>query len=88
MPTRKPKMRHVREVMRMHREACVPMREIARLTGLARSTVRDTIERFDRLGLALPVPSEIGDKDPKCACMAPPASNLGDVSCVNLTGQW
>lgn len=36
-------MRHVREVLRMHREACVPMREIARLTGLARSTVRDMI---------------------------------------------
>lgn len=48
-------MRHVREVMRMHREACVPMREIARLTGLARSTVRDMIVRFDRSGLAWPV---------------------------------
>jgi hypothetical protein len=81
-------MRHVREVLRMRREACVPMREIARLTGRARSTVRDTIERFDRSGLALPVTSEIGDKDPKGACVAPPASNPGDVSCVNLTGRW
>ncbi|MGH6744887.1 MAG: IS21 family transposase, partial [Novosphingobium sp.] len=39
------------------------MREIARLTGLARSTVRDMIVRFDRSGLAWPVPSEIGDID-------------------------
>lgn len=50
-------MRHVRKVMTMHREACVLMREIARLTGLARSTVRDMIVRFDRSGLAWPVPA-------------------------------
>jgi len=27
-------MRDVREVMRLHREGCVPMREIARMYGL------------------------------------------------------
>ncbi len=34
MPTRRPKMRDVREVMRLHREGSVPMREIARMYGL------------------------------------------------------
>lgn len=54
-------MRHVREVVRMHREARVPMRKIARLTGLTRPTVRDMVVRFERSGLELPGPSKIGD---------------------------
>jgi transposase len=56
-------MRHVREVMRLHREAGVPMREIARMTGAARSTVRDMIVRFERAELAWPVPPEISDAE-------------------------
>jgi transposase-like protein len=46
MPTRRPKMRDVREVMRQHREGAVPMREIARMTGVARSTLQDMILRL------------------------------------------
>jgi transposase len=56
-------MREVREVMRLHREGAVAMREIARMTGVARSTVRDMILRFERSGLAWPVPSEISDTE-------------------------
>ena len=63
MPTRRPKMRDVREVLRLHREGCVPMREVARMMGIARSTVRDMIVRFERLGLEWPVPAEISDPD-------------------------
>lgn len=63
MPTRRPKMRDVREVLRLHREGCVPMREVARMMGIARSTVRDMIVRFERSGLEWPVPAEISDAD-------------------------
>jgi len=56
-------MRNVREVMRMHREGCVAVREIARLTGVARSTVRDMLARFDRSGLPWPVPAEMTDTE-------------------------
>jgi len=56
-------MREVREVMRLQRKGCVPMREIARMYGLARSTARDMIARFDRSGLAWPIPAEISDAD-------------------------
>lgn len=48
MPTNRPKRCHVREVVEMLRDACVPMREIARLPGLGRSTVREMIARFNR----------------------------------------
>lgn len=56
-------MRDVREVMRLHREGCVPVREIARLTGVARSTVQDMLARFDRSSLEWPVPVEISDAE-------------------------
>lgn len=56
-------MRDVREVMRLHREGCVPVREIARLTGVARSTVQDMLARFERSCLEWPVPVEISDAE-------------------------
>jgi hypothetical protein len=56
-------MRALREVMRMYRESCLPVREIARMSGVARSTVRDMLARFERSGLEWPVPAEISDAD-------------------------
>ena len=35
MPTRRASMRVLREVMRMYREGCIPVREIARLSEVA-----------------------------------------------------
>lgn len=56
-------MRALRDVMRMYREGSVPVREIVRRTGVARSTVRDMIARFERAGLPWPVPAEISDAE-------------------------
>ena len=56
-------MRALREVMRMYREGCLPVREIAGRSGVARSTVRDMLARFERSGLAWPVPAEISDAE-------------------------
>jgi len=56
-------MRALREVMRMYREGGLPVREIARFTGVARSTARDMISRFERSGLSWPVPAEISDAE-------------------------
>jgi len=77
MPTRRPKMRDVREVLRLHREGCVPMREVARMMGIARSTVRDMIVRFERLGLEWPVPAEISDADLEARLYGPAGVKLG-----------
>jgi len=41
-------MRALREVMRMYREGCLSVREIARLSGVARSTVRDMLAQPGR----------------------------------------
>lgn len=63
MATRRPKMRDVREVLRLHREGCVPLREVARMMGRARSTVRDMVVRFERSGVEWPVAAEISDAE-------------------------
>jgi transposase len=53
-------MRHVREVLRLG-WAGVTRHEIARRTGLAPSTVRETLKRFVAAGLAWPLPDEVTD---------------------------
>jgi transposase len=55
-------MRRVREVLRLG--FCgVSKHEIARRTGLAASTVRETIERFKASGLDWPLPDTVTDGD-------------------------
>src|SRR3546814_1182910 len=48
MPTRRMDMRQVRELMRLHREAGLGVRETARRAGIAVSTMREMVKRFDR----------------------------------------
>jgi transposase-like protein len=54
-------MRHVREVLRLKFVGGVPTREIARRIGVAASTVRTTIKRFQAAGLSWPLPEELTD---------------------------
>src|SRR6266481_5541610 len=62
MPAERIAMRVVREVLRLT-FAGVSKREVARRTGLASSTVRATIARFQSLGLIWPLPETITDSD-------------------------
>ena len=54
-------MRRVREVLRLG-FAGISKHEIARRTGLAASTVRETIERFKTTGLDWPLPEDGVDR--------------------------
>ena len=51
MPAERTTMRRVREVLRLKFVGDVPIREIARRVGVAASTVRTTIKRFQAAGL-------------------------------------
>ena len=53
MPTRRMDLRQLRELMRLHREAGLGVRETARRAGIAESTMRDMMKRFDRAGLTV-----------------------------------
>jgi len=61
MPAERTAMRHVREVLRLKFVGGVPTREIARRIGVAASTVRATIKRFQAAGLSWPLPEELTD---------------------------
>jgi transposase len=54
-------MRRVREVLRLRFVGGVPIREIARRIGVAASTVRLTLDRFQAVGLSWPLPEEMTD---------------------------
>ena len=60
MPAGRVSMRHVREVLRL---GCtgISKHEIARRTGLAPSTVRETLKRFASTGLGWPLPDDVTD---------------------------
>ena len=61
MPAERTIMRQVREVLRLKFVGGVPTREIARRIGVAASTVRATIRRFQAAGLSWPLPEELTD---------------------------
>ncbi len=61
MPAERTTMRHVREVLRLKFVGGVPTREIARRIGVAASTARTTIRRFQAAGLSWPLPDELID---------------------------
>jgi transposase len=60
MPAERVSMRHVREILRLD-SAGVSKHEIARRTGLAPSTVRETLKRFEVAGLVWPLPDDVTD---------------------------
>jgi transposase len=53
-------MRQIRQMLRLARDG-VSAREIARLLGVARSTVQDNFRRAQEAGLAWPLPAELDD---------------------------
>lgn len=62
MPAERVAMRVVREVLHLT-FAGISKREVARRTGLASSTVRATIARFQSLGLTWPLPETVTDSE-------------------------
>jgi len=51
MPTERVAMRRVRAMLRLIRDGGVPVREVARRSGAAPSTVREMVKRFERSGV-------------------------------------
>ena len=61
MPTERVAMRRVREMLRLRRDAGLAIREVARRTDVAPSTLREMLRRFERSGLAWPLPLDLTD---------------------------
>src|SRR5260370_41852593 len=70
MPAERVAMRHVREIIRLKFSAGISTGEIARRLGIAASTVRETLRRFEGAGLGCPLPDSMGDGDLEAALYA------------------
>ena len=70
MPAERVAMRQAREIIRLKFSAGLPTREIARRLGVAASTVRETLRRFEGGGLGWPLPNGISDGDLEAALYA------------------
>src|SRR5437867_4452956 len=77
MPAERTTMRQVREVLRLKFVGGVPTREIARRIGVAASTVRATISRFQAAGLSWPLPEELTDAALEAALFAEAGTKQG-----------
>ena len=67
MPAERVAMRQVREIIRLKFSAGISTREIARRLGIAASTVRETLRRFEGAGLGWPLPDSMSDGDLEAA---------------------
>lgn len=56
-------MRQVREIVRLSLEVGLSTRVVGERVGVGFTTVRDTLKRFARAGLAWPVPEAISDTE-------------------------
>ncbi len=54
-------MRKIKEVLRLHFEQRRSLRQIARSCDIARSTVKEYLERAEKAGLPWPLPAELDD---------------------------
>jgi transposase len=63
MPTERIVMRRVREMLRLTLDAGLGGREVARRTGIAPSTLREMLRRFEGSGLSWPLPLDLSDAE-------------------------
>jgi len=62
MPAQRLTMRRIRQMLRMHFGAEASDRTIARDLGVARSTIRDYLDRAKAAGLSWPLPDDLSDE--------------------------
>src|SRR6202048_1916176 len=88
MPAERVAMRQAREIIHLKFSACVPTREIARRLGIAASTVRETLRRFESAGLGWPLPDDMTDGKLETALYTNRGTKQGHrASGVNRTGK-
>src|ERR1700722_11553042 len=77
MPAERVAMRDVRVIIRLRFLSSLTTSEIARRLGLARSTVRETLNRFESSDLVWPLPEGLSDEGLEAALYANRRSKRG-----------
>jgi len=82
MPAERITMRKLREILRLISVGDVPIREIARRTGAAPSTIRATIERIVAANLSWPLPEGLSDSELEARLYKNAGKKRGHRRCV------
>lgn len=82
MPAERITMRKLREILRLLSVGDVPIREIARRTGTAPSTVRETIKRITAANLRWPLPEGLSDAELEACLYKNAGKKQGHRRCV------
>lgn len=82
MPAERITMRKLREILRLISVGDVPIREIARRTGAAPSTVQETIKRIATANLRWPLPEGLSDADLEACLYKNAGKKQGHRRCV------
>ncbi len=61
MPEKRLPMRRIREVLRLHFEAKLKERQIAKICSVGKGTVRRYLKRIAAAGLSWPLPADLDD---------------------------
>src|SRR6202171_5096061 len=77
MPAERVAMRQVPYIIRLKFSAGISTREIARRLGIAASTVRETLRRFEGAGLGWALPDGMSDGELEAALYAKPGNKRG-----------
>ena len=87
MPAERVAMRDVRVIIRLKYLSSLTTSEIARRLGLARSTVRETLSRFESSDLIWPLPEGLSDEGWKLRFTPTDAANGVIGAMPNRTGR-
>ncbi len=65
-------MRQVREILRLHYEAKLNDRQIAKICSVGKGTIRRYLKRLVAAGLSWPLPTELDEATLECRMFPPP----------------
>ena len=82
MATERLAMRRVREILRLRLEVGLGVRDAARRIGVAPSTLREMLKRFEASGLSWPLPNELSDKALEGRLYGPQGTNPSYSHCA------
>ena len=78
MPEKRLPMRRIREVLRLHFEAKLNERQIAKICSVGKGTVRRYLKRTAAAGLSWPLPADLDDATLEQRIFPPPPPSYGE----------
>ena len=75
-------MRTIKEVLRLKWEKKFSNKQVAQSCSIARSTVREYVERAQSVGLSWPLAPDLDDSQLEALLFPPPSTNTSEKRCL------